>query len=59
MFYQCSSLKKLDLSKFNTKNVGNMNYMFYNCSKLVSINLSKFNTSNIKNRVIYFIYVQD
>ena len=34
MFYECSSLKSIDLSSFNTTNVTNMNSMFYNCSSL-------------------------
>ena len=34
MFYYCSSLTSLDLSKFNTDNVKDMSYIFYNCYKL-------------------------
>ena len=45
MFYKCSSLKNIDLSNFNTKNVTNMSYMFWGCSSLNSINLSNFNTN--------------
>ena len=32
MFYNCSSLKKLNLSNFNTNNVTNMIGMFDGCS---------------------------
>ena len=32
MFSKCSSLKKLNLSNFNTSNVTNMVLMFYRCS---------------------------
>ena len=46
MFDECSSLNKLNVSNFNTNNVGNMSYMFYNCSSLKELNLSNFNTSN-------------
>ncbi len=38
MFYECSSLKELNLSKFNTKKVDDMQYMFYGCKLLVEIN---------------------
>ena len=47
MFYNCSSLTSLDLSKFDTQNVKKMNYMFSGCSGLKSLNLSKFNTQNV------------
>ena len=33
MFSGCLSLKELNISKFNTKNVTDMNYMFSGCSK--------------------------
>ncbi len=53
MFYNCSSLSKLDLSKFNISNVtmlGNSEWnmgMFYNCSKLTTLNVSNWDTSNV------------
>ncbi len=40
MFYGCSSLTLLDLSKFKTNNVIHMDQMFYGCSKLENLNLS-------------------
>ena len=49
MFRECSSLKSIDLSSFNTSNVNDMSGMFYNCSSLKSIDLSSFNTSNVKD----------
>ena len=49
MFYNCSSLKELDLSNFNTNNVINMSYMFFDCSSLKELNLSNFNTNNVIN----------
>ena len=49
MFYECSSLKSIDLSSFNTTNVNNMESMFYKCSSLISIDLSTFNTTNVEN----------
>ena len=47
MFYKCSSLEEINLSKFNTKNVTNMSYMFGYCSSLKELNLSNFNTSKV------------
>ena len=47
MFYECSSLTKLDLSNFNTQNVTNMKKMFLGCSSLASLDLSTFDTSNV------------
>ena len=32
MFSECSSLKELNLSNFNTNNVTDMSYMFAQCS---------------------------
>ena len=47
MFYGCSSLTSLDVTKFNTEKVTNMNRMFSNCSSLTSLNLTKFNTAEV------------
>ena len=33
MFYECSSLKELNLSSFNTNKVTNMSYMFESINK--------------------------
>ena len=49
MFYECSSLKSIDLSSFNTNNVKDMSDMFFKCSSLESIDLSSFNTNNVTN----------
>ena len=49
MFYNCSKLTSLDLSKFNTANVIGMHYLFYNCSGLTSLDVSNFNTTNVTN----------
>ena len=37
MFYGCSSLTSLDVSKFNTANVSDIYQMFYDCSSLATI----------------------
>ena len=47
MFYNCSSLKSLDLRDWNTSNVTDMNYMFYACSFLTSLDVSGLNTENV------------
>ena len=43
MFYNCKSLKELNLSNFNTQNVTNMFCMFECCESLKELNLSNFN----------------
>lgn len=54
MFYYCSALTSLDLSKFNTEKVTNMTSMFNMCSALTSLNLSSFNTEIVTNMTIMF-----
>ncbi len=49
MFYDCSSLTSLDLSRFNTSNVRSMSGMFYGRNNLTSLDLSSFNTSNVRS----------
>ena len=49
MFSDCSSLKVLNLSNFNTNNVTNMRGMFSDCFSLKELNLSNFNTNNVTN----------
>ena len=56
MFYNCSSLKSIDLSLFNTINVINMSSIFKKCSSLESINLSSFYTTNVTNMREMFSY---
>ena len=48
MFSCCLSLSSLpDISKWNTKNVGNMSKMFIQCLSLNSLpNIGKWNTNN-------------
>ena len=47
MFYGCSSLKELNLSNFNTNNVGNMFYMFSRCSEQLKLKI-KSQYENLK-----------
>ena len=54
MFYDCSKLTSLDVSKFNTANVTNMSYMFTGCSALLSLDVTNFNTANVTNMSTMF-----
>ena len=47
MFIDCSHLKNIDFSNFNSQKVTNMNGMFQSCESLKNINLSNFNTQNV------------
>ena len=47
MFEYCSSLKKLNLSSFNTNQVTDMYCMFRDCSSLKELNLSSFNSNQV------------
>ena len=47
MFSQCSGLKSLDVTNFNTANVTSMGSMFSYCSGLKSLDVTNFNTSNV------------
>ena len=49
MFFNCITLKRIDLSIFKTNKVTNMSRMFYGCSSLEEINLSNFNTDKLTN----------
>ena len=44
MFSNCESLKNINLSNFDTKNVVDMNHMFSGCKSLKIINLANFIT---------------
>lgn len=43
----CHNITKIDLSKLNTENVTNMDFMFYDCIKLEELNISNLNTSKV------------
>ena len=49
MFYLCKSLKELNVSSFDTKNVTNMLCMFNLCSSLPNLNLANFEKKCNKN----------
>ena len=54
MFYECESLNSLpDISKWNTSNVNNMNWMFSGCESLyLFFDISKWNINTITNKYI-------
>ena len=55
MFSWCTSLKKLDLSTFDTSNVTNLNSMFYYSTGIEEITFSeKWNTSKVTNMAWMF-----
>ena len=47
MFFNCTNLISLDISKLKTENVTNMAGMFQGCSKLLKLNVSNFKTENV------------
>ena len=51
MFCNCSSLKSIDLSLFNTNNVTNMEYMFYNCPSLIKENIKINKDDKLLNHI--------
>ena len=54
MFYNCSSLKQLDLSNFNTSNVNSMYCMFYGCNSLNLLDISHFNLNKVVDMLWMF-----
>ena len=46
MFNKCESLKELDISNFNIKNVKDMNNMFDGCASLTKLNFGKLGFEN-------------
>ncbi|MBI0120846.1 BspA family leucine-rich repeat surface protein [Lactobacillus sp. M0398] len=49
MFRNCTSLATIDVSHFDTSNVGNMRGMFDTCYSLTSLDLTNFVTSNVSD----------
>ena len=48
LFSECTSLKEIDVSNFDTSNVRDMSKMFYKCESLKELNLANFNTNNVE-----------
>jgi len=49
MFESCFAIASLDVSRWNTSNVKNMNAVFFNCHALESLDVSGWDTSNVTN----------
>ena len=49
MFYNCSKLKEINVSKFKTTNCENIESMFNRCSSLESIDMLNWDMKNINN----------
>lgn len=56
MFGNCTNLRKINLSSFNTTNVTDMWHMFCGCNNLSILDLSNFDTSNVTNTNHMFAY---
>ena len=54
LFYNCSQLTSLDVSKLDTSGVTNMSQMFMECSGLSSLDLTGFNTSSVTDMHMMF-----
>ena len=54
LFYGCSSIKSINLTNFNTRNVLYMDSMFYQCKSLLKIYLNSFNTKNLRSSSYMF-----
>lgn len=47
MFYNCSKLAAIDMTKISTNNVTNMSHMFHSCFGLKNLDVSNFNTGRV------------
>ena len=56
MFYNCSALTNLDVSKWNTSKVTDMRYMFYDCKALTTLDISNWDTSKVTTMQVMFEY---
>ena len=54
LFYKCSSIAELDLSKFDTSKVNDMTGMFFDCYSLTSLDLSNMDTSKVQSMYAMF-----
>ena len=54
MFYGLNNLIMIDLSKFNTSKVKNMNSMFYGCTSLIKITFGNIVTNSVEDMTSLF-----
>ncbi len=58
LFNNCTKLKTIDLSNFNTSNVKNMWGVFMNCTSVEDLDVSTFDTSNVESMLGMFANCQ-
>ena len=49
LFKNCKDLTEVDLTKFNSKEIVNMNSSFLNCEKLFNLDFTNFNSTNVES----------
>ena len=49
LFYECTSLYNIDLSKLISNEIINTSQMFFSCNSLINLDLSNFNTNKVTN----------
>ena len=54
LFSNCKCIEKINLIKFNRKDIIDMRNMFYECSSLKELNLNNFNTINVTDMSYMF-----
>ena len=54
IFKHCKSLNSIDTSRFDIKNVKDMDSIFQGCQSLTSLDLSKFDTSQVTSKNFMF-----
>ena len=59
MFYNCRSLKSIDVSRWDTHIVKNMDKMFFGCKSLQEIDVSSFLTANVETMNCMFYGCQN
>ena len=59
MFYDCESIKTIDLSSFDGREVIDMSYMFSYCSNLKDLKFGSIDTSNVTNMSYMFCHCKE
>ena len=54
LFFECSNIVEVDLSKFDSSSVRSMNSMFDSCTSLTSVNFNGIDTSSVENMEYMF-----
>ena len=55
MFFNCSSLKEINISHFNTQNIEYMDNLFNGCTSLISLYFENIDMTNVKNLTHMFL----